>query len=214
MSLLILAAVFWKVKQRYDHFRRIQRMAVERQQWANRPFATHRLLFDVKPPEPKNTFKPPTSARTRVPRCTPDDDVTCVQAVTLDDVNVDVLKQRVESNSCVAPIVKKPATTVTVTDKLKRSETAEKLQQSRQNLIDSPPTSPLQSTAKVSQLRNEKLTFIYCTVLLMLSCFFAVRNVAVRFQLITIHIVSTAAARWRSRLCCNWTNEWRASSVC
>ncbi|XP_055341909.1 attractin-like [Paramacrobiotus metropolitanus] len=39
LSLLLLAAVGWKVKQRYDLYRRRQRMFVEMEQMAKRPFA-------------------------------------------------------------------------------------------------------------------------------------------------------------------------------
>lgn len=39
LSLLLIAAIFWKIKQRYDVYRRRQRMFVELEQMASRPFA-------------------------------------------------------------------------------------------------------------------------------------------------------------------------------
>ncbi|CAH1784738.1 unnamed protein product, partial [Owenia fusiformis] len=40
LSLLLIAAIIWKVKQRYDAFRRGRRMIVEMEQMASRPFAS------------------------------------------------------------------------------------------------------------------------------------------------------------------------------
>lgn len=43
LSLLLLAAILWKVKQKYDVYRRRQRMFVEMEQMAKRPFACVQL---------------------------------------------------------------------------------------------------------------------------------------------------------------------------
>lgn len=39
LLLLLLAAVLWKIKQKYDMFRRRQRLFVEMEQMASRPFS-------------------------------------------------------------------------------------------------------------------------------------------------------------------------------
>lgn len=39
MLLLLLAAVLWKIKQKYDMYRRRQRLFVEMEQMASRPFS-------------------------------------------------------------------------------------------------------------------------------------------------------------------------------
>lgn len=39
MLLLFMAALLWKIKQRYDMYRRRQRMFVEMEQMASRPFS-------------------------------------------------------------------------------------------------------------------------------------------------------------------------------
>ena len=40
IALLIVAAVLWKIKQRYDRYRRRQRLFVEMEQMASRPFGS------------------------------------------------------------------------------------------------------------------------------------------------------------------------------
>ena len=38
LALLLIAAVLWKIKQKYDRYRRRQRLYVEMEQMASRPF--------------------------------------------------------------------------------------------------------------------------------------------------------------------------------
>ena len=40
MALLLVAAILWKIKQKYDRYRRRQRLFVEMEQMASRPFGT------------------------------------------------------------------------------------------------------------------------------------------------------------------------------
>jgi hypothetical protein len=39
LLLLVMAAILWKIKQKYDMFRRRQRLFVEMEQMASRPFS-------------------------------------------------------------------------------------------------------------------------------------------------------------------------------
>ncbi|XP_030564001.1 attractin-like protein 1 [Drosophila novamexicana] len=47
LLLLLMAAVLWKIKQKYDMFRRRQRLFVEMEQMASRPFS--QVLVDIEP---------------------------------------------------------------------------------------------------------------------------------------------------------------------
>ena len=40
LALLLVAAILWKIKQKYDRYRRRQRLFVEMEQMASRPFGT------------------------------------------------------------------------------------------------------------------------------------------------------------------------------
>jgi hypothetical protein len=45
LLLLLMAAILWKIKQKYDMFRRRQRLFVEMEQMASRPFSqVHEFL--------------------------------------------------------------------------------------------------------------------------------------------------------------------------
>ncbi|XP_065349257.1 attractin-like protein 1 isoform X2 [Cloeon dipterum] len=59
--LLLVAAVMWKIKVKYDLFRRRQRMFVEMEQMASRPFAQVSVEVERKPPDDQ----PPPSLRKR-----------------------------------------------------------------------------------------------------------------------------------------------------
>lgn len=57
LLLLLVAAVLWKLKQKYDTYRRRQRLFVEMVQMARRPFSTINLEIDPKsPPEDVTTI--------------------------------------------------------------------------------------------------------------------------------------------------------------
>ena len=56
IALLIVAAVLWKIKQRYDRYRRRQRLFVEMEQMASRPFGS--VLVEMERlPESSNEVK-------------------------------------------------------------------------------------------------------------------------------------------------------------
>lgn len=48
MFLLLIAAFLWKVKQKYDMYRRRQRLFVEMEQMASRPFSQVLVELEVK----------------------------------------------------------------------------------------------------------------------------------------------------------------------
>ncbi|XP_064465607.1 attractin-like protein 1 isoform X2 [Ornithodoros turicata] len=55
LSLLIIAAILWKIKQKYDLYRRRQQLFVEMEQMASRPFAGVTLEVDSMKPESDGT---------------------------------------------------------------------------------------------------------------------------------------------------------------
>ena len=144
ISLLVLAAVFWKVKQKYDRHRAIQRMRIERQQWANRPFASHKLLFDKSRPVGRSASKrlQLTERVAQSVECECEEE----QVLAPDDVYVDILKQqrptRVEEVRELRGSSRRPpgdaaAAAVVV------------LEESEQKLIDSLPSSADSSPTEV-----------------------------------------------------------------
>lgn len=51
LALLLVAAVLWKIKQRYDRYRRRQRLFVEMEQMASRPFGSVLVELEPIPPD-------------------------------------------------------------------------------------------------------------------------------------------------------------------
>ncbi|XP_071089503.1 attractin-like protein 1 [Haliotis cracherodii] len=65
LSLLLIAAALWKIKHKYDSYRRRQQMIVEMQQMASRPFATVTVDVDRKTDPDKKDHKEVTELRKR-----------------------------------------------------------------------------------------------------------------------------------------------------
>ncbi|KAL3182913.1 hypothetical protein MRX96_006713 [Rhipicephalus microplus] len=57
LSLLIIAAILWKIKQKYDLYRRRQQLFVEMEQMASRPFAGVTLELDSEPDGSSKQFQ-------------------------------------------------------------------------------------------------------------------------------------------------------------
>ncbi|XP_050048964.1 attractin-like protein 1 isoform X1 [Dermacentor andersoni] len=57
LSLLIIAAILWKIKQKYDLYRRRQQLFVEMEQMASRPFAGVTLELDGEPDGSSKQFQ-------------------------------------------------------------------------------------------------------------------------------------------------------------
>eukprot|EP00094_Tigriopus_californicus_P013495 TCALIF_13053-PA protein Name:"Similar to tag-53 Putative protein tag-53 (Caenorhabditis elegans)" AED:0.08 eAED:0.08 QI:208/1/1/1/0.92/1/14/654/1185 len=55
LALLLVAAVLWKIKQRYDRYRRRQRLFVEMEQMASRPFGSVLVELEHIPPDAKSS---------------------------------------------------------------------------------------------------------------------------------------------------------------
>merc|ERR1712223_1339098 len=49
LALLIIAAILWKIKQKYDRYRRRQRLYVEMEQMASRPFGSVMVELERRP---------------------------------------------------------------------------------------------------------------------------------------------------------------------
>uniref|UniRef100_A0A8D8HL17 Attractin n=1 Tax=Culex pipiens TaxID=7175 RepID=A0A8D8HL17_CULPI len=66
LLLLLMAAILWKIKQRYDMFRRRQRLFVEMEQMASRPFS--QVLVEVESSKEYNELSPAVENITSAPR--------------------------------------------------------------------------------------------------------------------------------------------------
>ena len=64
IALLIVAAVLWKIKQRYDRYRRRQRLFVEMEQMASRPFGSVLVEMERLPESSKEVKKDAQIAQT------------------------------------------------------------------------------------------------------------------------------------------------------
>lgn len=57
LLLLLIAAILWKIKQKYDMYRRRQRLFVEMEQMASRPFSEVSINSKYIPIDKKNHRK-------------------------------------------------------------------------------------------------------------------------------------------------------------
>ena len=57
LALLLVAAILWKIKQKYDRYRRRQRLFVEMEQMASRPFGTVLVELEKLPALPSGGNK-------------------------------------------------------------------------------------------------------------------------------------------------------------
>ncbi|XP_073969504.1 attractin-like protein dsd isoform X2 [Rhodnius prolixus] len=67
LLLLLVAAVLWKIKQKYDMYRRRQRLFVEMEQMASRPFSQVLVEIEKRTPTNENTPTTPTSKKKECP---------------------------------------------------------------------------------------------------------------------------------------------------
>lgn len=66
LLLLLVAAILWKIKQRYDMYRRRQRLFVEMEQMASRPFSQVLVELEVKEnPETEISILPDAKRKKR-----------------------------------------------------------------------------------------------------------------------------------------------------
>jgi len=70
LALLLIAAVLWKIKQKYDRYRRRQRLYVEMEQMASRPFG--QVLIELERiPDTSSESSHHTRKRRKKPRPSP-----------------------------------------------------------------------------------------------------------------------------------------------
>lgn len=71
LLLLLVAAILWKIKQRYDMYRRRQRLFVEMEQMASRPFSQVLVELEVKETPPETESLTTTDVKQRKKRDAP-----------------------------------------------------------------------------------------------------------------------------------------------